>query len=214
MKTFILAALAMTMAASADAAATFHFAGTEFGGAPVSGTLTIDTGALAGANGATDPALSYYFATGDSGSTAAAPFLSVSFSSAGSNPVLLSAGDITYQWLQADPADGSIGLELDWQVENPDHSITSSSFTLSGFDLPATSNASGVLLPDFVNAGTLYFTAKSGTGPQETYDTVSSGMLGFVQTASVPEPSSWAMMVAGFGLAGLLLRRRTRIAFA
>jgi hypothetical protein len=33
--------------------------------------------------------------------------------------------------------------------------------------------------------------------------------------ASVPEPTSWAMMIAGFGLAGAALRRRTpRLAFA
>ena len=92
MKTIILAAVALATGASADAAVTFNFAGTEFGGAFVSGTLTIDTDALIGANGAVDPALSYYFATGDGSSTAASPFLSVSFSSAGSNPTLFSAG--------------------------------------------------------------------------------------------------------------------------
>ena len=31
---------------------------------------------------------------------------------------------------------------------------------------------------------------------------------------SAPEPASWAMMVAGFGLAGFALRRRARIRFA
>lgn len=36
------------------------------------------------------------------------------------------------------------------------------------------------------------------------------------QTAAVPEPASWAMMVVGFGAAGFLLRRRRRaeVAFA
>ena len=32
--------------------------------------------------------------------------------------------------------------------------------------------------------------------------------------AGVPEPATWAMMIAGFGLAGAAMRRRTRIAFA
>ena len=32
--------------------------------------------------------------------------------------------------------------------------------------------------------------------------------------AAVPEPATWAMMIAGFGLAGVATRRRTRIAFA
>jgi hypothetical protein len=213
MKTIILAAVALATGASADAAVTFNFTGTEFGGAHVEGALTIDTALLAGANGAADPALFYYFATGDGGSTAPSPFLSVSFSSMGSNPSLLSAGDFTFQSLQADPADGSIALELDWQVENPDHSITSSAFTLSGFDLTGTTNASGVLLPDFESSGPIYFTAKSGTGPQETYDVISSGTILFGAIPGVPEPASWAMMVIGFGAVGHTLRRRTRVAF-
>ena len=31
---------------------------------------------------------------------------------------------------------------------------------------------------------------------------------------AVPEPATWAMMIAGFGLAGVAVRRRSRIAFA
>jgi PEP-CTERM motif len=31
-------------------------------------------------------------------------------------------------------------------------------------------------------------------------------------TAGVPEPASWALMLAGFGLAGAAMRRRTRVA--
>ncbi len=30
--------------------------------------------------------------------------------------------------------------------------------------------------------------------------------------AAVPEPATWAMMIAGFGLAGSALRRRQRVA--
>lgn len=33
-------------------------------------------------------------------------------------------------------------------------------------------------------------------------------------TTTVPEPSTWALMLAGFGLMGYALRRRTRVAFA
>jgi hypothetical protein len=33
-------------------------------------------------------------------------------------------------------------------------------------------------------------------------------------TSGVPEPSSWAMMVGGFGLIGTAMRRRARIHFA
>jgi hypothetical protein len=32
--------------------------------------------------------------------------------------------------------------------------------------------------------------------------------------APVPEPASWALMIAGFGLAGAALRQRSKIALA
>ena len=212
MKTIVLAALLAATTASADAAVTYSFAGTEFdGGAPVSGTIMIDTDALVGGNQAGAPALDYYYATGDAGSSTALPFLSISFTSAGSNPALLSTGDWTYQWLHADPADGSLSLELDWQRINADSTISSSAFTLSGFELVATGVSGGVLLPDFAGAGTIYFTAQSGTGATETYDVVSSGAL---TVSGVPEASTWAMMVLGFGAVGFAARRRTRVAFA
>ncbi|PZQ59507.1 MAG: hypothetical protein DI570_15830 [Phenylobacterium zucineum] len=34
------------------------------------------------------------------------------------------------------------------------------------------------------------------------------------RSAAVPEPATWALMIAGFGMAGGMLRRRTRGAFA
>jgi hypothetical protein len=210
-KKFVFAALMAASAASAQAAVTFSFAGAEFGGAAVSGTLTIDTSPLTGGNGAADPALDYLYILGDPASPIAAPFLSVTFSSAGAHPVLLSAGDSSFQWLQADPSDGSFGLELDWQVTNPDSTITSSMFQLSGFDLASTRLVGGVRLPDFKHAGTLFFDAQSGTGPSETYDVASSGMLSF---GAVPEASTWSMLVLGFGAAGYALRRRPRLTIA
>ncbi|WP_082765535.1 MULTISPECIES: FxDxF family PEP-CTERM protein [unclassified Phenylobacterium] len=35
-----------------------------------------------------------------------------------------------------------------------------------------------------------------------------SGVITFVPTAAVPEPASWALMIAGFGGAGAMIRRR------
>ncbi|WP_443969661.1 PEPxxWA-CTERM sorting domain-containing protein [Sphingobium sp. CR28] len=45
------------------------------------------------------------------------------------------------------------------------------------------------------------------------YDTYASGLseVRFNGTGAVPEPATWAMMIAGFGLAGAALRRRTAI---
>lgn len=49
----------------------------------------------------------------------------------------------------------------------------------------------------------------SATQPIQNYTvTITSGAV-----AAVPEPASWALMVAGFGAAGMMVRRR-RVAFA
>jgi hypothetical protein len=211
-KKLALAALLAATTASADAAVTYSFAGAEFdGGAAVSGTITIDTDALLSANGATDPALYYYYATDDGSSTGLLPFLSISFTSAGSNPALLSTGNWTYQLLQANPADGSFNLELDWLVNNPDNSITASSFALYGSGFISTAPAGGALLPDFGKAGTLSFIAQSGTGENVSYDIVSSGTL---NVSAAPEASTWGMMVLGFGAVGYAARRRIHVTIA
>lgn len=42
-------------------------------------------------------------------------------------------------------------------------------------------------------------------------DAAFSGTLSF---APIPEPSVWAAMIAGFGLVGAAMRRRTRVAYA
>lgn len=211
MKKLVLAALWAATTASADAAVTYTFAGTEFdSGAMVSGSITVDTDALLGANGATDPALDYYFATGDSGSSVPSPFLSVAFTSTGGNPALLSSGDFTYQWMQADPSDGSFNLEIDWQIIGSDNSVTTSTFTLLGLGIAPTKAVGDVLLPDFVHAGPVAFLAHSDVGGGVD----SAGMLSFAAASGVPEASNWAMMVLGFGAVGYAARRRVRVAFA
>lgn len=213
MKKLILAALLAATAASAHAAVTYNFAGTADDGGAVTGSITIDTNALMGANGAVDPALFYYYATDDSASTTANPFLTIAYTSTGTNPTLLSAGDFTSQLLQADPADGSFYLELQWSTTNAG-SVTASDFILGGSGAVATSSQGGLVLPDFANSGTFFFVASSGTGENLALDTISSGTLSFAAPSGVPEASSWAMMVLGFGAIGYAARRRTRIAFA
>jgi hypothetical protein len=51
-------------------------------------------------------------------------------------------------------------------------------------------------------------------GQAREYQTIAlthfSGQVG----AAVPEPASWALMIAGFGLAGAAARRRTAVSFA
>jgi hypothetical protein len=60
-------------------------------------------------------------------------------------------------------------------------------------------------------------TATFGIAPQATgvsFTSASGALLGSAQTAAVPEPTTWALMIAGFGLIGSALRRRTTQAVA
>ena len=56
-------------------------------------------------------------------------------------------------------------------------------------------------------------TVPSGVGPTESFDAY---YLGRLTVNSVPEPASWAMMLAGFGLVGAGIRRRAprRVTYA
>ena len=54
-------------------------------------------------------------------------------------------------------------------------------------------------------------TASTNPGVAETHDLDN---LQFGLSAAVPEPASWALMVAGFGLVGANMRRRNRAVVA
>lgn len=64
----------------------------------------------------------------------------------------------------------------------------------------------GSLTMDSLNTSTIGFDAPGGT-----FTSQSGQFLGLAQTAAVPEPATWAMLIAGFGLAGAALRRRTAL---
>ena len=51
-------------------------------------------------------------------------------------------------------------------------------------------------------------TLRTGWHPEKDYIFVDNFTLGAVTVSAVPEPATWAMMIAGFGLAGSALRRR------
>jgi uncharacterized protein YjiK len=82
-----------------------------------------------------------------------------------------------------------------------------SSYDLSGFKPlvdPANQGGKfeGLTLDDF---GNIYLVSDDGDGPNQSY-LVKLGFAG-----AVPEPSTWAMMVMGFGLIGGAMRRRRAV---
>jgi hypothetical protein len=73
---------------------------------------------------------------------------------------------------------------------------------------------------DFGSGGNLYLDADKNTGLTNmrdsafTYDYNQGLVTGFNDFAAVPEPATWGLMIAGFGLVGATLRRKRRVASA
>jgi hypothetical protein len=117
------------------------------------------------------------------------------------------------------PASGPSG-KADFTVTSTmsqdSQNITFSSVTFDGhpFDVQVSGwNETRTLNHVPVSAGTSYsleLVGQAGSGAQgETPNASYSGVITFAPTGGgVPEPASWALMIAGFGGTGVLLRRR------
>ena len=89
---------------------------------------------------------------------------------------------------------------------------------LSSFDLNGILGTTGFAINTiegvtFDNDGNIYLAAELGEGPGGG----TAALIGLTlnQQGAVPEPASWAMMIAGFGLVGAAMRRRARsVSFA
>jgi len=108
------------------------------------------------------------------------------------------------------------GFALDAKFLNPGNSFTvtlvtgdgTQSFTqlgsaFSGFF--GFSDTSGIQSVSFLNNGS------SGGFSNYSFDNVST-FTGTITSSAVPEPASWAMMIAGFGAVGGALRRTRKVA--
>lgn len=78
-----------------------------------------------------------------------------------------------------------------------------------GFDI------SGRTSTAYMNVDNAFYTINLGTGVASFVGNVSAGsLIGITATNAVPEPTTWAMMISGFGLVGVSMRRRRTIAIA
>ena len=120
---------------------------------------------------------------------------------------LRAAGENTYEKLEGlafGPAlPGGIGFNLILVTDN-DFSVTQSG-TGTQFDV-CTSGPGGTTTQVALGAGCPVGTALI---PSKIYSFIATG-----KDAPVPEPTTWAMMIAGFGVVGAAMRRRARALLA
>lgn len=86
-----------------------------------------------------------------------------------------------------------------------------SSYDLSGFKSLVDPKGEGGKFEGMTldDAGNIYLVSDDGDGENQSY------LVKLSYTGAVPEPASWAMMIAGFGVAGVAMRRRkVAVAFA
>jgi len=77
-----------------------------------------------------------------------------------------------------------------------------------GFDI------SGLTTTAYFNVGSQFYTVNLASGSATLVGSLGSGELVGLTAYSVPEPSTWALMIGGFGLAGMALRTRRRTGLA
>jgi hypothetical protein len=136
-------------------------------------------------------------------------------------------------WFTADQAGGGLELLFDFQQEYDISTLHFWNYTEEGFDVdnvaftffnganvqigslsvsPALGSAPGIRAQDIALAAPInvrYVTAFL-TGSNRQVDFQNIGFTAQVSVpGGVPEPATWAMMIGGFGLVGVAMRRRT-----
>ena len=80
--------------------------------------------------------------------------------------------------------------------------LTSSN--MIGFDISGTSGLG------YLSIDSAFYQVNLRTGATRFIDTIGAGpLVGFTATSAVPEPATWGMMILGFGVVGIALRRRS-----
>lgn len=72
-----------------------------------------------------------------------------------------------------------------------------------GFDISGETDAA------YFNVGGQFYTLNLATGASTLVGSLGAGeLVGITAAAAIPEPTTWALLIGGFGLAGAALRRR------
>lgn len=66
----------------------------------------------------------------------------------------------------------------------------------------------------FFQVNDAFYSIDTGTGSGSLIGNIGGGNVIGLTAGAVPEPASWAMLIIGFGLVGVTMRRRTRVAVA
>lgn len=94
------------------------------------------------------------------------------------------------------------GAITDWKFVRPDNTAFGTGTQQFGIFLPR-----GFKTGDTFSSKVLYLGFDdTGAGPDDNHDDL------ILRVSVVPEPATWAMMIAGFGLVGVAVRRRSGFA--
>ncbi len=214
----LLPAAAMLAAGSAQALTYTSVAGAPDPGPGANSQVFVDFDTPVAATGFT--LTGTYGITSGTSAAAAAPagdasnYLYVSSALAGNNATLTSPfglKSIGFYW-------GSVDTYNSVDVLGTRDGVTTTLYTLSGSSLPLANGDQNS--PDSNRRVT--FVAGSGeaitglrftaTGIAYEIDDVAGSLLAGGSAAAVPEPASWALLLAGFGLVGVAARRRGTVA--
>lgn len=203
--TLLLAATAFVGASAANAAATFTFNGGTGGlGAGETSFASFDGGAATN-GGVTGTNFVIQSGTNTSGADPAVgnqgdPYLSVL---GGGTANFVFTGGISQLGLDYGSADAYNTFVLHFAT-GPDQTVTGTQIVASA-DGNQTQPRTNGRLTFFAGSGPA-ITGLTLTSSQNSLETDNYGVIG-----AVPEPSTWAMMLLGFGAAGVAMRRRKSV---
>jgi hypothetical protein len=127
-------------------------------------------------------------------------------------------GDSSYDFLLGGPAtlnvtDAYVIGDVFEIFDNGVSVFTTGAFNLAG---PTTDDAEGAFAGTTYSRGSIVLAAGSHsiTGVATSSPTGAGGAFIELVSGGVPEPATWAMMLAGFGMVGVMARRRSAPAAA